>query len=276
MTLHQHQDPEMHRFDRDTRLEPIEENRFRGRVDKGWWIVKGPNGGYLAAILLRAMQLTTNRSDRAPRSMSVYYLAVAEAGPIEIVTAIEKRGRSITTVTARMLQRRKPIAFAVAALGKPFSNFDFQDVTMPDVGPPESYTKMSFQNLVPCTERYEMVPVIGGAPWSGSERARTGGWIRLVGERSPDAILMAAMADAWFPSIFTKVKDGQFAGAVPTIDLTIHFRVELPLPDSKPDDFYFARLESTTSRQGYMEETGEIWSRTGVLLAQSRQLALLF
>jgi len=266
----------MHRLDRDTHLEPIDENRFRGRVDKGWWIVKGPNGGYLAAILLRAMQMTTNRTDRTPRSMSIYYLAVAEAGPIEIVTAIEKRGRSITTVTARMLQRRKPIAFAVGALGKPFSNFDFQDIAIPEVGSPETYAKLPSQDLVPCTARYEMFPVIGGAPWSGSERARTGGWIRLVGDRPPDAILMAAMADAWFPSIFTKVKDGQFAGAVPTVDLTIHFRAKLPLPDSKPDDYYFVRLESTTSCQGYVEETGEIWSRTGVLLAQSRQLALLF
>jgi len=276
MTLQQHQKAQQHRFDRDTQLEPIEENRFRGKVDEGWWIVKGPNGGYLAAILLRAMQLTVNQSERAPRSMSVYYLSTAKAGPIEIETALEKRGRSITTVTARMLQRRNPIALAVAALGKPFSNVDFQDVTMPDVDPPEAFAELSSKSLVPCARRYEMVPVIGGAPWSGSERARTGGWIRLVGERHPDAILMAAMADAWFPSIFTKVIDGQFAGAVPTIDLTIHFRAALPLPSSKPDDFYFVRLESTTCRQGYMEETGEIWSQTGILLAQSRQLALLF
>ncbi|MBN1654588.1 MAG: thioesterase family protein [Deltaproteobacteria bacterium] len=270
------QKAEKHRFDRDTQLERIEENRFRGRVDKGWWIVKGPNGGYLAAILLRAMQLTTDQSERAPRSMSVYYLSTAKAGPIDIVTAFEKHGRSITTVTARMLQRGKPIAFAVGALGKPFSNFDFQDIAMPDVDPPEARAELSSERLVPSARRYEMVPVIGGAPWSGSERAKTGGWIRLVGQRNPDAILMAAMADAWYPSIFTRVKDGQFAGAVPTVDLTIHFRAELPLPDSKPDDFYFVRLESTTCRQGYMEETGEIWSRSGVLLVQSRQLALLF
>ncbi len=276
MALFQHQKISMHRLDRDTRLEPIEKNRFRGRVDKGWWIVKGPNGGYLAAILLRAMQMTTNRTERAPRSMSVYYLSIAETGPIEVVTAVEKRGRSITTVTARMLQRRKPIAFAVGALGKPFSNFEYQDIAMPDVDPPEAYAQLAYQSMVPNAERYQMFPVIGGAPWSGSERAQTGGWIRLVGERHPDAILMAAMADAWYPSIFTKVKDGQFAGAVPTVDLTIHFRAAFPLPDSKTDDFYFVRFESTTSRQGYVEESGEIWSRSGVLLAQSRQLALLF
>lgn len=266
----------MHRLDRDTQLEPIEENRFRGRVDKGWWIVKGPNGGYLAAILLRAMQMTANEPERTPRSMSVYYLSMAEAGPIEVVTAVEKRGRSITIITARMLQQNRQVAFAVGALGTAFSNFEFQDIVMPEVDSPESYAGLPFRGVVPNIERYEMFPVIGGSPWSGSERAETGGWIRPVGDRPLDAILLAAMADAWYPSIFTKVKDGQFAGAVPTVDLTIHFRAAYPLLDSKTDDFYLVRFESTTSRQGYMEESGEIWSRTGVLLAQTRQLALLF
>lgn len=276
MDHHEQKKVEMHRLDRDTQLEPIEENRFRGRVDKGWWIVKGPNGGYLAAILLRAMQMTTNRIERTPRSMSIYYLSMARSGSIDVVTAVEKHGRSITTVTARMLQKNRPIAFAVGALGKPFSNFEFQDIKMPSVDPPEACTASRFQGVVPTVERYEMLPVIGGAPWSGSQRAHTGGWIRLIGERRPDAILMAAMSDAWYPSIFTKVKDGQFAGAVPTVDLTIHFRTAFPLSNSKTDDFYFVRFESTTSRQGYIEESGEIWSRTGVILAQSRQLALLF
>ena len=92
---------------------------------------------------------------------------------------------------------------------------------------------------------------------------------------APDILLLAMMADAWYPPIFARETDGAFAGAVPTIDLTIHFRTSFPLPGSRPDDYYAARFETTTARQGYIEESGEIWSHDGILLVQSRQLSLL-
>lgn len=266
----------MDRFDRDTFLEAVTAYRFKGSLDTGRWIVRGPNGGYLAAILLRSMLMTTQQPDRATRSLTVHYLTVPEAGPIEIATSVEKTGRSITTVMARMSQGLKPIALAIGVFGKPFSDFEFQDITMPAASAPESCGLLEFHGVVPNAECYEMRPAIGPEPWSGAERALTGGWIRPKEARPPDALLMAALADAWYPSIFVKARDGQFAGAVPTIDLTIHFRVELPLANSRPDDHYLVRFESTTARQGYVEESGELWSKDGVLIAQSRQLALLY
>ena len=61
---------------------------------------------------------------------------------------------------------------------------------------------------------------------------------------------------------------------MPTVELTIHFRTTLPLPEAKPDDFYLARFGTGAAREGFFEEEGEIWSRSGVLIAQSRQLGL--
>jgi len=46
---------------------------------------------------------------------------------------------------------------------------------------------------------------------------------------------------------------------------------QLPLPG----DWVLARFASRLSRDGFIEEDGEIWSRDGWLIAQSRQLALL-
>jgi acyl-CoA thioesterase len=70
--------------------------------------------------------------------------------------------------------------------------------------------------------------------------------------------------------------DAKFGGAAPTVEATVYFRSPLPLADSKPEDYYLVRFESLMARDGYFEESGEIWSRSGVLLAQSRQLALLY
>jgi hypothetical protein len=47
------------RFDRDTALEAIGDGAYRARIDHGWWVARGPNGGYVAALMLRALGLAT-------------------------------------------------------------------------------------------------------------------------------------------------------------------------------------------------------------------------
>jgi hypothetical protein len=42
------------RFTTDTIVESLGGGEYRVRVDPGWWIVNGPNGGYVAALVLRA------------------------------------------------------------------------------------------------------------------------------------------------------------------------------------------------------------------------------
>lgn len=265
-----------HRFDKDTEVKQVEDHRFIGTLNEGWWIVKGPNGGYLSAIILRSIMLTNNEKERTPRSLTVHFFTAPRSGPVEINTAVLRSGRSMTTITAQLFQDKKPVAMAICALGKPFSDIHFQDLNMPDVPPPQMCQSHAATALVPIGEQMDMVLAIGSGPWTGSDRAITGGWFRLKGERLPDSLLLTLLSDVWFPAIFTRVVDGKFAGAVPTIDLTIHYRAELPLPSSKLDDFYLGRFESTTAHQGYIEESGEVWSRDGMLLVQSRQLALLY
>ena len=45
--------------------------------------------------------------------------------------------------------------------------------------------------------------------------------------------------------------------------------------DARPDDFYLGVFRSNTLRAGFAEEDGEIWTRSGILLAHSRQLAMV-
>ena len=43
------------RFDADTAVVPLGGGRFGACMDRGWWIERGPNGGYVAAVILRAL-----------------------------------------------------------------------------------------------------------------------------------------------------------------------------------------------------------------------------
>jgi acyl-CoA thioesterase len=149
---------------------------------------------------------------------------------------------------------------------------------MPEVAPPESLPPLPRRTdgtELPMRGRYEQRWAIGAPPFSGAPEALAGGWIRFAEPRVADALLVAALTDAWPPALFTVAQPGTAIGAVPTVDLNVHFRVSLPLAQAKPEDWLLAVFRVREAREGFFEEDGEIWSRDGVLLAQSRQLGVL-
>ena len=261
------------RFDDDTAVSVVEPQRFSARIDPGWWISRGPNGGYVAAILLRALAISVDDPERAPRSLTTHYLAPPREGAVEIATRIERCGRSMTAVSARMAQGDRPIAIALAAFSKARPGLEHVNIHPPDVPPPDQCP--ASERRMPIHDRFELRWAFGEPPFSGATTAESGGWIRLRDPRHADALLVAAYTDSLPPSVFSTLRDGRPVVGVPTVDLTVHFRTPLPIPDSVADAFTLAVFRSRYARQGFVEEDGEIWSRDGLLLAQSRQLAVL-
>lgn len=264
----------MTRFDRDTAVRLTEAGRFEATVDDGWWIQRGPNGGYLAAMILNALTGAVGDAGRAVRSLTIHYAAPPAAGPVAIDTAVERTGRSLTTVTGRLVQGDRLCAIALAAFAtERQSPIAFADAPMPDVGgpddppvwarPPDARPSLA--------DRFDQRITSGGVFLSG-EPAVSGGWLRLEEPRALDAPLAACYLDAWMPPIF--IRAGEPVG-VPTIDLTVHFLAPLPPPGLDPADHLVVRFESRVARGGFVEEDGELWSPDGTLLAQSRQLALI-
>jgi acyl-CoA thioesterase len=260
------------RFDTDTMVTPLGDGRYAGRMDRGWWIERGPNGGYVAAVVLRALTAAVGDATRTPRSLTVHYLAPPEEGPVEVQTTIERGGRRLTFVTGRLLQDDRLLGLAMAAFAPPLPGIEFCDLAPPDVPPPQDLpvTELPADAMViPMRDRYETRWAIG-EPFSNAERAVAGGWIRLADPRPVDHVLVAALTDAWMPPLFTRVSERI---GVPTIDLTVHFRA--PLEASPDDEWFLVVFRSQTAADGFVEEDGEVWSRDGRLLAHSRQLAVI-
>jgi acyl-CoA thioesterase len=263
------------RFDLDTAVQARGDGRYEARIDPGWFVVRGPNGGYVGAILLRALTAAVDDPTRAPRSLTIHYTAPPVAGPAEIDTTLERSGRSLTTVSARLRQGERLLGLAIAAFSKSREAPTFCDAAPPEVAPPERCPPL--EKRIALHERYEQRWGFGALPFSGGEGAAlTGGWIRLAeGTRPLDAPLVAALTDAWPPAVFARLTPQQVGAGIPTVDLTVHFRAPLPPPDVRPGDFVLASFRSRYARDGFLEEDGEIWSASGELLAHSRQLALL-
>lgn len=262
-------------FDADTAVEDLGGGRFAAAMSERWWVGRGPNGGYVAAILLRAIQASAS-SERAPRSLTVHYQRAPLAGPVEISVEVEREGGRVTFLSARMTQEGKVQATAQAVLSENWSEGDggFSELTMPDAGEPgelqtiDPQTRASRPNML---QNYRLRPALGGPAFSGGA-PYTGAWIRSREPHLLDAPLAAAFLDTWFPASFVRLERPRGA---PTIDYTVHFRSPLPPTNAAPEDPYLVVFRSNLARHGFFEEDGELWSADGTLLAQSRQLALL-
>jgi acyl-CoA thioesterase len=261
-------------FDRETAVRALGGGRYESTLDTSWWVHRGPNGGYLAAIALRALTEAVADEERSPRSLTVHYAAPPVEGPLEIATVIERAGRSLTSCSARLTQDGKLIGLALGAFSKARPGPEFADVQAPDAPPPEESPVIeppTDDPMIPdIAFRWENRMVRGGFPLEATGEAVITRWIRLPELRVVDGLVAAALTDAVIPAVFGRVDQPMI---VPTVDLTIHFRSSLAVPGARPDDYVLASFRTNVVAEGFLEEDGEIWTREGVLLAQSRQLA---
>jgi acyl-CoA thioesterase len=259
------------RFAADTAVTARGGGRYAATIDRGWWIERGPNGGYLAAIVLRAICVEVADPDRPPRSITLHYLRPPTEGPCEVEVDIERAGRGLTTATARLRQGDRTCVLAIVALGVSRPGPGLDEHPAPPVPPPDQVpprTPLPGEPDIPIRHRYDTRPAIGAAPFARGEEAVVGGWIRSSEDDPLDPILLAAITDAWVPAVFSRL---ELPVGVPTIDLTVHLRQQ-PRPDER---WALVRFRTTVAADGYLEEDGEVWSEDGRLLAQSRQLAVL-
>jgi len=268
--------PSVTTFDADTAVTPAGDGVWEATISDRWAVPRGPNGGYIAATMLRALTAAVDDPSRAPRSLTLHYLRPPQPDrAAQIHVAIERAGRTLTSLSARMVQDDRTMVVALAAFADDFPTAADYATPPPDVGPPpaELHVVEPAPGVPEIALRTALAPVFGPGPMNGADEAVVGGWLRLAEPRSADAAALAFYADAWLPAPFALLKA---PAPAPTVDLTIHFRTRLPHPGMAPDAPVLARFSSSTSHGGYFEEDGAIWAPDGTLLAQSRQLALLF
>jgi acyl-coenzyme A thioesterase PaaI-like protein len=254
-------------FDRDTAVSLLARIASDGHADGAelaadvspdWRAGRGPHGGYLAAMILRALLLTVDDAARAPRSLTIHYARAPLPGPVTIRTTIERAGRSLSTLSARLEQDGSLVALALAAFSVAWSAPQISELQMPAVAPPDPRResgKLLFKAAPPFTQHLVLQPRIGVVPFQGaSDPMDIGAWIGLAEPRAVDALTLAFLSDAMFSPPFIRMDQ---PATSPTIDLC------------------FARFHTGRVHEGFFEEDGAIWGADGSLLAQSRQLAIL-
>ena len=254
-------------FDEDTAVEPLGDGRFGAVISDRWHIGTAPNGGYLMALVARAMVEAGGRPD--PLTVTAHYHRPPVVGPATVVTEVVRRGRLATTVTARLEQDGAPCLTAVGAVTDLTTLAGITEVRgePPDVGAldPERTSRgrpapFSLQEQVEYAGRQP--GFVRGEP---TGRMEVGGYVRAMDGREPDTLFLTLAVDCMAPTTF---EIGRF-GWVPTLELTVHVR-------ARPAPGWLRVVHRTRFLQdGLMEEDAEVWDADGRFVAQSRQLALV-
>jgi acyl-CoA thioesterase len=218
---------------------------WHGEIAPTWDIAGNANGGYLLAIAARALAEECGRPD--PVTVTAHYLAPGRLGPVTVTTEVLKQGRQLATGTAVLSDATRPLLAVVGSFGTPGGGGASPTMVrraLPDMPPPDA--------CVPAG-RKSGVPIIRG-------------WLRLPEEEPMDGLALLCAADALPPTIFNT--DLPVAWT-PTVELTVHVRAR-PAPG-----WLLSTFETRFISGGLLEEDGELWDSTGVMVAQSRQLALV-
>ncbi|MFI0964793.1 thioesterase family protein [Streptomyces sp. NPDC021080] len=263
-------------FDRDTAVTPRGAGVYDVDLSAGWTIINAVNGGYLLAVLGRALADALPHSD--PFTVSAHYLTASQPGPAVIRTDVVRTGRTLSTGQASLFQyddegREVERIRVLASYGDLDAlPDDVRTTALPPAIPPmdqcfgpqdapapipgsSAITDRLFLKLDPATLGWAL-----GAP-SGKGEMRS--WFGLADGRDADPLSLLLAVDALPPTAF----EIGLSGWVPTVELTVHVRSR-PAPGP-------LRVSITTRNLagGFLEEDAEVWDSADRLVAQSRQLA---
>ena len=265
------------RFSEAMEMEEREPGRLIAHFDDSWWVVNGPNGGVIAALMVRAAQHYLAR-DRCVRTVTTHFVSAPNEGSVVLEVTVERIGKIAGFASVRMLQEDRLIAtslVAIAAVEQVAHHWEQRN--FPQLPTLENCWLMkTTPPLVPLHSRWDRRWGLGvpGVPETSTVAGgfEAGGWIRLSEPEPYDEALLAAMADAWVPAVMAHT---DFAVHAPTLELTVQFRADPRALEMTSETYCAAVFRQLSGSEGFIDETGEIWSPDGQLLVLSRQLAVL-
>lgn len=269
--------------------------RFAAVVRREWDGPLSPHGGMLVAKVLGAIDATINAEQAMQaRTLSCHFLRPPAHGEVEIVVETQRVGRRFANTGATLSQDGKPCVLVQAThavRGLP-RVARWQPEPPPGVAgpprreaeaiPPPDYFELPGECWLQPTDlmprflsRLKIAPRFGHLPYmlppvrpDRHDGTVNGGWLLPRTPRSVDPRWLVICADAFWPSAMQALTVPVMS---PTLDLTIHFRAELP-PEGLPDQPLLVHNRTLALIDGASDTETRIFTAAGDLLAQARQL----
>lgn len=262
-----------HPFDAAIRLVPNGENRFRGATTAAYANMVGPYGGITCAVMLQAVLAHPQRQGD-PIALTVNFAAPIEDGAFDVEARAARTNRSTQHWTVRLSQQDAVAATATVVLATRRETWSAPEAAPPSQMPPASELPQTSLPGAPAWVRaYDLRFVEGGMPRSFDAReqphSRTEAWVRDDPPRPLDFASLAAIADSFFPRIFLRRRTLTPVG---TVSLSTFFHADAAMLGAQADRHVLGVARALNFRNGFFDQSAEIWSHDGQLLASSHQI----
>jgi hypothetical protein len=258
----------MHIFDQDTALQPLDTHRFALKVSAGWSIDQIPNGGYLMALLARAMGECSDKQDTP--IVTANFMARCRPGEAEIRVATLAASAQFTRLQAQLFQagEEKIRAWGTFTRLNGTCSLERYESGPPPVAAREHCFAIpempGYTLFTPMDVRIDPA-CAGWMTGTGlADRSEHRGWIRFKDPRPFDTPALLLAADAFPPPVLAS--QGMVAW-VPTIEFSVSIR------RSAPDEWLRGLFRTRFVSCGLLEEDGELWDAKDRLVAVCRQIA---
>ncbi len=268
-----------HPFDQALALRhsDLASGHFIGSTHPAYWNMVGPFGGMTAALALQVV-LRHPELLGEPAALTVNFAAAVTEGEFEIVAQPARTNRSTQHWTMEVRQRDaegrmqvNTTATAVTAVRR--QTWGENDCPMPEVPAPQAVERFSIgPKGVAWLEQYEMRPVSGALPrvWDGSgHHSETRIWVRDAAPRTLDFASLAAMSDVFYPRVWLRRATVVPAG---TVSITTYFHATGAQLEQVGTGHLLGRATGQQFANGYFDQSAQLWSEGGTLLATSNQI----
>lgn len=273
-----------HPFDEAVALEPLDAaaGRFAGRTHPAWANMVGPYGGITAAQMLAAV-LAHPRLLGEPLALTVNFCAGVADGGFELHARPVRTNRTTQHWTVEQTQAGEVVTSATAVTAIRRDTWAHDEHAMPEVPGPSAVAAVQRPEAPAWLARYEMRFLDGGLLESmqagPADDSLTRLWVRDAPARALDAVSLTALADVFYPRVWRRRGRPGPAG---TVSMTVYFhagadalRAETAPPAGAPDDadagWLLAQATAQAFRDGFFDQSGQLWSAGGRLLATTHQ-----
>lgn len=249
------------------------EGRYAGATSPAYANMVGPFGGVTGATLLNGALLHPARLGD-PIALTVNFASAVADGPFEVVAQPVRTNRSTQHWFIELLQAGEVAATATAVFAQRRETWSAPESQAPvDAPPADSLPRGDTAGRPIWTRRYDMRFFGGDLPtaYDGREQphSQSSFWVRDEPPRPLDFASLAAICDSFFPRIFIRRRALTPIG---TVSMTTYFHADAEQLADQGERALLGCARALNFRNGYFDQSAEVWSDAGHLLASTHQM----